>query len=381
MRDAPIGATPSTVAPAFARRWRLGRPKRRLLVAIALLLAAAGIGVAITNPFGGEPSGGVSDNGSATSLAAVTRRSLSSQTQVDGTLGYAGDYSVVNQRSGTITWLPGVGRVVRQGQTLYRVDDSPVLLLYGSTPAYRDLRIGESGDDVRQLNAALVALGYSSDGKLDPTSDKFGWWTKVAVKELQDDLGVAKTGILMRGTVVFLPRPIRVTAVSATRGAPVGPGVILRATSTRHQVAVKLDAAEQTEVKVGDRVTITLPSGRTTPGQVSSVGSVASSGSDDSGTQTIDVNVRLLHQAAAGRLDQAPVTVLITTARVKHALVVPVSALLALAGGGYAVEVVNAAGVHRLLPVNLGLFDDADGLVQVSGSGLRAGQHVVVPAA
>jgi hypothetical protein len=171
-----------------------------------------------------------------------------------------------------------------------------------------------------------------------------------------------------------------VTAVSATRGAPVGPGPILTASSTRHQVAVKLDAAQQTEVRVGDLVTITLPSGLATPGRVSSVGSVASSASGDSATKTIDVNIRLLHPAAAGRLDQAPVTVLITTARVKRALVVPVSALLALAGGGYAVEVVNAAGVHRLVPVNLGLFDDADGLVQVSGSGLRARQHVVVPA-
>src|SRR5207247_2413695 len=117
--------------------------------------------------------------------------------------------------------------------------------------------------------------------------------------------------------------------------------------------------AEQTEVKVGDPVTITLPNGQTTPGRVSSVGSVASSGSGDSGSTTIDVTVRLLRQAVAGTLDQAPVGVLITTATVRHALVVPVNALLALAGGGYAVEVVNAAGVHRLIPVSLGLFDDA----------------------
>jgi hypothetical protein len=60
--------------------------------------------------------------------------------------------------------------------------------------------------------------------------------------------------------------------------------------------------------------------------------------------------------------------------------VVPVNALLALAGGGYAVEIVDAAGVHRLVPVSLGLFDDGQGLVQVSGSRLRAGQRIVVPA-
>jgi peptidoglycan hydrolase-like protein with peptidoglycan-binding domain len=372
----------ATAARTHRRAWRLGGSRRWLLAAIVVLVAAAAIVVAVADPFaaGSSGGGGVSDNGSATAHATVTRRSLSSQTQVDGTLGYAGDYSVVNQRSGTITWLPGVGRVVRQGQTLYRVDGSPVLLLYGSAPAYRDLRKGESGRDVRQLNAALVALGYG-EGELDPTSEKFGWRTKLAVKALQADLGVKQTGVLAQGVVVFLPEAIRVTARSATLGMPAAPGAILSATSTRHQVAVKLDAAQQTEVKVGDRVTITLPSGRTTPGQVSSVGSVASSASGDSGTKTIDVKVRLLHPATAGQLDQAPVTVLITTAHVKHALVVPVSALLALAGGGYAVEVVNAAGIHRLVPVSLGLFDDADGLVQVSGSRLHAGQHVVVPTA
>jgi hypothetical protein len=70
----------------------------------------------------------------------------------------------------------------------------------------------------------------------------------------------------------------------------------------------------------------------------------------------------------------------VTTASVPNALVVPVTALLARSSGGYAVEVVAAGGANRLVPVSLGLFDDADGLVQVTGSGLAAGQNVVVPA-
>jgi peptidoglycan hydrolase-like protein with peptidoglycan-binding domain len=376
MSDAPTAAT----VPAYARPRRLGRRGWSLLAATAVLLAAGGIGVAVSDPFASRARGGLADNASATALDKVTQRSLASQTQVDGTLGYAGDYSVVNQLSGTVTWLPAVGRRVRQGQTLYRVDGSPVVLLYGPVPVYRDLRQGESGADVRQLNAALAALGYDSEAELDPTSDYFGGRTKVAVEKLQDDLGVAKTGALRRGTVVFLPAAIRVTSVTATLGMAAGPGTILKASSTRHEVTIKLEAAHQTEVKVGNPVTITLPSGQAVPGRVSYVGSVASAGSGESETATIDVKVRLLHQAAAGRLDQAPVGVLITTASVKHALVVPVSALLALAGGGYAIEVVNAAGVHRLVPVSLGLFDDADGLVQISGSGLHAGQRVAVPA-
>jgi peptidoglycan hydrolase-like protein with peptidoglycan-binding domain len=373
---------PSTSATAgrLESWWR--RPGWRLLAAIALLLVATAAIVAVTDPFASGSPTGVSDNSSSTSLARVERRSLSSRTQVDGTLGYAGDYSIVNQRSGTITWLPAVGQVVKHGQTLYRIDGFPVILLYGSTPAFRDLRQGESGADVQQLNAALVALDYASEAELSPTWDKFGWRTRVAVKKLQADLGVAQTGMLALGTVVFQPTAVRITAVSGTLGAPAGPGALLTATSTRHQVSIQLDAAQQSEVKVGDPVTITLPDNTTTPGRVSSVGKVASTPSGDSGsdTPTIEVTVRLLHEATAGQLDQAPVVVLITTASVKHALVVPVNALLALAGGGYAVEAVNAAGVHRLVPVTLGLFDDADGVVQVSGSGLRAGQRIVVPA-
>jgi hypothetical protein len=75
------------------------------------------------------------------------------------------------------------------------------------------------------------------------------------------------------------------------------------------------------------------------------------------------------------------VQVTITTASVPNALVVPVTALLARPGGGYAVEVVDPGGTHNLVAGSLGLFDDADGLVQVTDSGLAAGQEVVVPTA
>jgi hypothetical protein len=151
---------------------------------------------------------------------------------------------------------------------------------------------------------------------------------------------------------------------------------VLAATSARHVVTIALDAAQQSQVKAGDKVMITLPTGRVTPGVVSSVGKVAT-GSD---SPKVTVTVTLNHPKAAGALHQAPVTVSITTATVKHALVVPVDALLARAAGGYAVEEVSPGGRHHLVPVTLGLFDDAAGLVQVTGAGLAAGQRIVVPA-
>jgi len=163
---------------------------------------------------------------------------------------------------------------------------------------------------------------------------------------------------------------------------------VLGVSSTVPQVTIQLAAAEQSSVKVGDPVTITLPTDRSTEGVVSTVGTVATApssagggggGEGEEGGPTIEVDVRPSDAGAIGHLDEAPVTVAITTASVPNALTVPVDALLALAGGGYALEVVEGH-VHRLEAVSLGMFDDAEGLVQVSGREVAAGQRVVVPA-
>jgi hypothetical protein len=160
---------------------------------------------------------------------------------------------------------------------------------------------------------------------------------------------------------------------------------VLAATSDRHVVTIPLDAAMQSLVTAGDTVSITLPDGTTTPGVVSSVGTVAATSSGPDATTTIPVEVTLADPGAAGTLDQAPVTVNITTATARGALVVPVGALLAQvkaggeAGGGYVVEVAGPGNTRRYVPVRPGIFDDADGLVQVTGA-LAPGQRVVVPA-
>ena len=184
---------------------------------------------------------------------------------------------------------------------------------------------------------------------------------------------------------MFEPGALRISQVSGSLGGEAG-GPVLDATSTRHVVMISLDASQQTQVQAGDKVTVTLPDGATTPGTVSWVGLVATSSGDsdpdgNSGsTATIPVTVTLTHPAVAGSLDQAPVTVNITTGSVQNALAVPVGALLAQSTGGYAVEVVGAGKTRRLVPVQVGpVFDDADGLVQVTGQ-LMPGQRVVVPA-
>jgi hypothetical protein len=368
----------------------------RAVLAGAVVLAAAAATLAIADPFASTASAnGVADNAYPTSLYTVARQDLSDQSQVSATLGYAGSYSVVNHAEGTVTSLPTVGQVVTQGHVLYQVNGQPVVLLYGSTPAYRSLSEGASatdvtGPDVRELNEDLVALGYVTSAELSPASDEFSWWTKAGVEDLQAALGVTRNGTLALGQAVFLPTAARVTSVAATLGAAAGPGQpVLSASSTTRQVSIALDTGQQSEVAVGDHVTITLPDSQNTPGVITSVGTVATapatsnsstSPAGSSTSPTITVLASPTDPAATGDWDQAPVEVTITTGSVSDALVVPVDALLAQTGGSYAVEVVGAGRIHRLVPVSLGLFDDADGLVQVTGSGLAAGQRVVVPA-
>jgi hypothetical protein len=291
-------------------------------------------------------------------------------------------------QSSTYTALPAVGRIVKRGQSLYAVAGEPVVLLYGPVAAWRAFMPGMTpGKDVAELNANLEALGYGRG----LAGDSFTGATASAIDALQSANGVSPTGRLLLGSVVFEPGAVRVTAVTPTLGATVQPGPVLSTSSTTRQVTIALDAAQQADLKVGDPVLITLPDNSTTPGRVTYVGTVATtpSSSDQGGggggggssTPTIEVDVTPTDPAATGHLDQAPVNVSITTDTVRSALVVPVNALLALAGGGYALEEIGAGGAHHLVAVQLGLFDDQDGLVQVTGPGLVAGRRIVVPGA
>lgn len=369
-------AVPGGSCAHHRRRW--------VALGAVLVVAAAVIVVATVQPFSSRSpaTASVTQNADPTSTATVARQDLSSQTQVSATLGYAGSYSVVNQAQGMVTALPAVGQVVSQGQVLYGVSGTPVVLLYGTTPAYRSLSEDLTGPDVEELNADLVALGYVTSAEVSPTSDTFSWWTKDGVEKLQTSLGVTVTGTLTLGQAVFQPTALRVITISATLGGPAQAGQpVLAASSTTRQVSIALSADQQSEVAVGDKVTIILPNNQTTPGTISSVGTVATaptSGTSNS-TPTVTVLVNPTDPSATGSWDLAPVNVTITTATAHDALVVPVDALLAQADGSYAVEVVSADGLHQLVPVTLGLFDDADGLVQVTSTRLDAGQHVVVP--
>jgi hypothetical protein len=299
----------------------------------------------------------------------------------------------------TYTWVPAVGDVIRQDQRVYSVSGEPVPLLYGAIPAYRAFYVGMSnGGDVGELTRDLIALGYGG-GLVQ--SDHYSAATAAAVERWQRALGLPATGKLLLGEVVFEPGPIRVTTVTPTTGSPVssaGSGTVLTATGIDPVVTVDLDVSQEYLVKDGDAVSVVLPDGTTTVGgRVESVSTVAtcpggsttgtggsadqapctSTGSGSNTTPQVTVTITLDSIPAQAKLDQAPVNVNITEYRAVNVLAVPVGALLAQPNGGYAVQVPGSGKTRHLVPVTVGLVDDATGLAQVTGN-LTVGEQVDV---
>jgi hypothetical protein len=373
------------VSAAGETRGSRGRG-RWVALGIVALVAAGAVSAWRAGGFPPATSSGAGQQSvAAPATAAVTRRDIAAVTPVTATLGYAGSYTVTGQGGGTLTWLPSAGLVIGQGQVLYKTGNgSPVVLLYGSVPDWRALAQGVTGQDVNQLNHDLVALGDADSADISALGwDYFSWETQAGVQNLEERLGVSSPPVsLPLGQVVFEPEALRVSQVTGSLGGPAS-GPVLAATSDRHVVMIPLDVSEESEVKAGDAVTVTLPDGTTTPGVVSSVSKVATTSGGpggSGGTTTIPVEVKLTRPGAAGSLDQAPVTVNITTATAYNVLVVPVTALQAQSSGGYDVEVAGAGNTRRYVSVQVGpVFDDADGLVQVTGA-LTPGQRVVVAA-
>jgi peptidoglycan hydrolase-like protein with peptidoglycan-binding domain len=373
---APSGDGHGPSSAAGRRRRRRGR--RAAALAAVGVLAAGTAWWTLARPQAGRDDPPGAQPGTTT--ATVAARDLRAQEQVQGTLGYGDARAVTNQRQGTITWLPAEGAVVRRGQTLYRVDGRPVQLFSGRLPAWRELSVGvDDGPDVRQLERNLVALGYDPN-RVITVDDHFTSATAAAVERWQEAVGLDQTGAVKPGDAVWQPGAVRVGELKAAVGDAARPGSpILEVTATARQVTIDLDASRQPYVHAGDPVDIELPGGATTTGRVASVGKVATAAGDPTSdsSPTVEVVVSLDKPKATGSLDQAPVDAFITTEVREDVLAVPVNALLALAEGGYAVEV-ERDGRRELVGVELGLF--ADGMVEVKGSGLRAGDRVVVPA-
>jgi peptidoglycan hydrolase-like protein with peptidoglycan-binding domain len=381
---------------------------RRRTAAVALGLGAVAAGALAFSSLAGGDDGADPRNSRTGPTTTVARQTLVARELVDGTLGYADTRTLVSRlqasgssggeggdagdrgggdggagggaSSGTLTRTARPGSVVRRGGVLYWVDGEPVMLMYGSTPAYRTLEEGVAeGPDVEQLEANLAALGFDP-GIVD---ENFTSTTAAAVADWQDSEGLDDTEQVELGRVAFLPSARRIGARRTPIGQAVAEGgAVLETTSTRRVVKIELDVAKQSYARRGDGVRVTLPGGAEVRGRITRVGQVAhaESGSGGGGMGSedqelvVDVSIALRSARGTGRYDQAPVSVALASEQRRNALVVPVEALLARRGGGYAVEL---AGSGRLVPVRTGLF--ADGLVTVAGRGIHEGTGVRVP--
>lgn len=351
---------------------------------------------------------------SGNTTATVQRRTLTEHAIVDGTLGYGETLDLYDRLPGTFTWLPSIGAVIRRGETLFKVNQQPVVLMYGPVPAYRTLKAGASDNaDIKELNENLIALGYDPYGEIGDL-EHYGPATIAAVKRWQAAEGLAQTGTVQLGRVIFAPGARRVTEVHVSLGqdppgkdaaastgagtggskrpagaaarpaggeSPTGAGtLVLSSTSTRQLVKLQVEAAEQQLAHVGATVPVTLPNGSKAPGRITAVGSVAREAGDGehgeggSGKATIAVTIALEHPVQ--HLDQAPVSVELIKESVHNVLAVPATALIAIAAGRYAIETIEN-GRRAQLEVTPGMF--ADGYVQVEGPGVHAGLTVTEP--
>jgi hypothetical protein len=353
-------------------------------VVAVLALAVLAVGLAVLRrPRPAAPAPQLS-----TATAPVTRGTVAQRIQIAGVLGFDGAYQVAHQgQAGILTSAARPGVVVRRGGVLYRVDNRPVRLLFGTIPAYRDFAAGmPDGPDVHQVERNLAAL------RLDPgqVDQRFTGATAAAIRRWQAGWGLPawqRTGTLPLGTVVFAPAALRIGQVPAVVGTSVAPDApVLAATSTRRVVTAQVPADRQSLVRPGDKVTVTVSGASApVPGTVERVGRVAATpetnqgadGGAEGGSQpaTVTVTVRADLPAGGPDLDQAPAQLAITTAAHHNVLLVPVVALLPAPGDGYQVRLASGEPVR----VRPGLFDSTAGTVEVTGE-LTVGQAVQVPA-
>jgi membrane fusion protein, multidrug efflux system len=363
--------------------------RRKLLIAAATAAIVGGAVVGLVLAFGSAAKEPAADSALPPATARVGRTTLVETKTVPGTLGFGDPVPINATGPGVLTWIASVGSRVKRGKPLFKVDERPVVALYGSLPLYRELRPGRVGRDVRQLERNLAALGYSGF----TVDDTYTAGTANAVRGWQADLGLPKTGTVELGRLLFTPGPVRIAGHSArigdTIGRESGGATVLSYTGTTRLVSVELEVADRPLAVKGRTVTVTIPGRRPVRGTIAQVGTAitAQGAAPEEGTApestnattadaVVEVTVTIADQKALGSLDAAPVDVDFVSSKREDVLAVPVTALLALPRGGFGVEVVDGAST-RIAPVKTGMF--AAGQVEVSGKGVAAGMRVGVP--
>jgi multidrug efflux system membrane fusion protein len=361
------------------------RPKLLITSAAVVILGGAAAGLALS--WGSAAKQPAATPPLPPATAKVTRTTLVETKKVSGTLGYGDAVPVSAAQTGTLTWIAPVGSTVKRGEPLFKLDERPVVALYGSLPLYRTLRAGVKGTDVKQFEENLSKLGYTGF----TVDDTYTVATGQAARSWQANLGLPKTGAVEPDQLVVTPGAVRVAEHTARVGDQIGGETgggasVLSYTSTTRLVTVQLEVADQALAAKSRTVTVTVPGQGPVKGTIAQVGTVATApeqtssapggGSPTAADARIQVTVTIADQKKLGSLDAAPVDVDFVSQARKDVLAVPVAALLALPKGGYGVQIVQG-GATRIVAVKTGMF--AAGRVEISGDGIAEGVTVGVP--
>ena len=206
-----------------------------------------------------------------------------------------------------------------------------------------------------------------------------------ANEELDELILSAKSETFSPTNAYASKTPIIVGSYISDSGSAVGVNTPLyNISSIGIEVVFQIDATDQETVSLGDRVEIELPTDERVPTVITFIDQVVT---QTQAGEFIEVTLEVLNPEEIDAYDQAPVKVFVTTEISQNVLYVPVNALLALAEGGYALEVYDGAldtgtfegesGVDTsYVAVEIGVF--TDGFVEVKGN-ISEGQIVVVP--
>lgn len=347
------------------------------LVTIILLLIAVGVGGwwAIDRFSDDEADAEPTEEVQVTAVE-VRRADLVDTETLNGTLRFADPGVITTRLGGTVTALPSAGAVLSRGDVAFEIDGQPVVVMWGDKPAWRPLLEETEGIDVRQLEANLPLFGYTSDD-LD-IDEEFDAATTALVEDWQAALDLEETGVIELGRVLFIPTEVRIADLLVDVGATVTPGLpILSTSAARQEIQLWLEADRQDLLEVNDAVGLELPDETKTTGVVTAIADVVTTVMDGPETKRVfEVTITLDDPAAAAGLDEAPVDIEVVSEEASDVLVVPVNALLALAEGGYAVELIDNEDNTRFVQVEIGKF--ADGVVAVTGD-INEGDRVLVP--
>ncbi|MFE3202995.1 peptidoglycan-binding protein [Embleya sp. NPDC059237] len=360
-----------------------GRTRRRGRVVVPLLVVAvlAGGGVAVVAHPWDHDNATTKQTAVRHDFVPVEHGSLSTSIQLTGSLAFDAPTPIVASGKGTITALPAVGAIVKTGGKLYEVDGQPVVLMTGDRPMWRDLGPDvPNGPDVEQLKKNLIKLGHAKG--LDLSADqKFTTATVIAVKRWQKSLGVKETGTVPLGGIVMLAQEsVRIQQLGAKLGSAVGSDSIMTVTRTDLVVTAQPADNQVSRFKPDGKVRVKLSDGTAVEGRIRSLargpaGDDKSGGSADGPNTKTTVTIVLDSQDKTQQAGPSPVTVNVVGDTADNALIVPVTALLALDGGGYGIRVADGP-TTRLVKVRLGLIADAK--AQITGD-VQPGAQVAIP--